>query len=226
MPGICYLRYFDEIVEKVSEDAHSFLYLTGGTLGGLLVGNGRYDQRWVKLFESVTEPDKITVSSTDIPIDSWGGDHKLKKAGSSNPKDPSRILPLWATSYQYYLVTSHLILAMIYAGCLGSIFMHLKVLSNYYSIRGGSNYFWIRWQCYIHDGRFFEILLLVYFALFQISNFLDNGVLFLFLEGFDDIFDFIDGDDIQVGVNFEGGIQVTDELFSIVSFLENVFSQI
>jgi len=25
---------------------------------------------WVKLFESVTEPDKITVSSTDIPIDS------------------------------------------------------------------------------------------------------------------------------------------------------------
>ena len=70
MPGICYLRYFDEIVEKVSEDAHSFLYLAGGTLGGLLVRNGRYDQRWVKLFESVTEPDKITVSSTDIPIDS------------------------------------------------------------------------------------------------------------------------------------------------------------
>ena len=67
--GVQDLGDLDQVVEEESEDAHSLLDLPGQTFGCLFIGDRWDDQGREELSQCSSEPDKITVSSSDVPVD-------------------------------------------------------------------------------------------------------------------------------------------------------------
>lgn len=58
----------EEVVEEIGENSHSFFNLSSTSLGSLFVRNWRDDLRREKLFEGVSEPNKIAISPPHAPV--------------------------------------------------------------------------------------------------------------------------------------------------------------
>lgn len=125
-----------QVIQEEGQNPHSFFNVSHCSLGSLFVRNGRDDLSGVKLFQSIPEPDKVTIPAAYAPSLPICLDLKLQEARGSESHESSGELSFRTKQQISYLLTSQQIFMISSGVYLLTMRMHLLMDSNYSSTTG------------------------------------------------------------------------------------------